>query len=236
MKDYFKEFVGQLIEKRLKDSENVSAQLMKQCIRQDKTEFNEKNLDAIDPRYKQELWNMIKEEASARWDALNELEAKNPNTKKGPANLEYVVDLATLTGAEKVSTREHGRRIDSIDSLNKPPRDFSAQEVRSDLARALGHVRIKLNNHGVTVSDDFDFKGSFTSTPALVATAGMHKVLSLGENTDALTNIGRIFCKEENGKASESSIPVKITLDVAEMGGYLPPKKISSLNSKAPTK
>lgn len=212
MKDYLKELLGWSIEKKLENSHNVSSQLMQQCVRQDKTVFDERKLEELDPRYKKVLLEML--------DKLVSPELKNVKDTR------IVVDLALgardkVVNPTRADLAAYSNAIDNTNNLNKPTGELTEQDLKYDLARALGHVQVSYGRNGVIITDEFDFKGQGATTAKTLYEAVRQKI-KFDSNTGMYTAIGHVFCKEKDGKPTESSIPVKITLNAEELGALKP--------------
>ena len=225
MTDYLKQALAATIESRLKHAHNLSADLMKQCVRQDKSPFDAAKLNALDPRYTQEIWDMVKQDASAAWD-------KRP---PGAEQVTFVYDLALsrerdLTAAQGPYQKagELGKAIDTTSDLDIPPHAMTRAQIRNDIARALGHVTVRVSAGEVTIQDNFDFMQTFRGKPVdstglLLFDAGMAGIAM--NSTRMLNDIGRVFCKEGvHGEATDSSIPVSITFRPQELGGFAAPR------------
>lgn len=229
----------------------MSSVLMKQCIRQDKTVFDEKQLDAIDPRYRQQLRTLLSGWLAPRLRIIEQYNQSRGLTPEAMAKnfgiipeeyglaIESSLDLAQEIGFEKgmLPTRANKaaviRQISHWNNLATPPSQLTDAEIREDIVRALGHVKLRVTGQHVVLSDRFDFAGKDQTTPQLLWGAAKDSVW-YGNNVEALTKIGRVFCKEENGKPTDSSIPVRIVLKVKEQDiePSAPPPDIVANNSQ----
>jgi|GEM_PF-6984508 len=186
-----KKMVETITQRSIEAENSVSTELMRQCMEQDHTVFNEESLDVLSPDYKNALQELIE------------------------------TGLA-LTGVDDIKGTHYVSLQDAYDALKSNQGQNSLTlSMQHDLAQALSNVSVTANDEGIVVTDYFDF--DHLRTQDGVPRNDSHLSLAaiainnhfFGDEATRNLAVGRIFCKEgEHGHKTESSIPVKIQLDV----------------------
>ncbi|KUJ77241.1 hypothetical protein [Ruegeria profundi] len=210
----------------------LSTELMRRCITQDTSVFDETDLDLISDQHLEVVSELIRSDVTRLTDIEQHDEMRRARMFFRDKIDQIRRELEPRASeARSIANAENGRLIlNTLDrdiylnfnSGNEPldddrpdfkGRSLTTEAIATDFARSVGTFTLTCSSGTCTITDYFDFEvDGETESYELLASA--YRSFRGKQFDMAARDIGQMFCQEgENEKPTETSIPIRIEFE-----------------------